>query len=68
MLRYHTTAVIQSQQSFDIVMYALNIHFEKMTIPIVQCLSDVEYFITYVQAADVFSYLNLENYWHKDSS
>ena len=65
MLRYHTTAVIQSQQSFDIVMYALNIHFEKMTIPIVR---DVEYFITYVQAADVFSYLNLENYWHKDSS
>ena len=51
MLRYHTTAVIQSQQSFDIVMYALNIHFEKMTIPIVQCLSDVEYFITYAQTA-----------------
>ena len=59
MLRYHTTAVIQSQQSFDIVMYALNIHFEKMTIPIVQCLSDVEYsLVTSI----------LENYWHKDSS
>ena len=37
-----------------------------MTIPIVQCLSDVEYFITYVYCttADIFSYL--ENYWHKD--